>query len=91
MTEFEAASLAVREAALTATYLQATVAAAVGLGQLVAILYGIHRMGRASDQREKREDQRHTEAMATLDTQRRALETLIKGMETVIERTGGRA
>ena len=54
-------------------------AAAVG-----TIAYGIYRMGRASDQREKREDQRHAEAM-------RALEGLIKGMETVIERTGGRA
>jgi len=39
---------------------------------------------RREDAREKREDQRHVETM-------RALEALIKGMETVIERTGGRA
>ncbi len=78
MTEFETASLAVREWTLWVT--ASLQALAVG-----AILLGIWQMRRAGDQREKREDQRHREAM-------RSLEALIKGMETVIERTtGGRA
>ncbi len=51
---------------------------------IATIAYGIFRMGRASDQRAACEDARHAEAM-------RALEAIIKGMETVIERTGGRA
>jgi len=54
-------------------------AAAVG-----SIWFGIWQMRRAGDQRAAREDARHAEAM-------RALEGLIKGMETVIERTGNRA
>ena len=54
-------------------------AAAVG-----SIWFGIWQMRRAGDQRADREDARHAEAM-------RALEGLIKGMETVIERTGHRA
>ncbi|MCZ0952630.1 MAG: hypothetical protein OXU75_04335 [Deltaproteobacteria bacterium] len=54
-------------------------AAAVG-----SIWFGLWQMRRAGDQRAAREDARHAEAM-------RALEGLIKGMETVIERTGNRA
>lgn len=54
-------------------------AAAVG-----SIWFGLWQMRRAGDQRAAREDARHAEAM-------RALEGLIKGMETVIERTGSRA
>ena len=54
-------------------------AAAVG-----SIWFGLWQMRRAGDQRAAREDARHAEAM-------RALEGLIKGMETVIERTENRA
>ena len=49
-----------------------------------SIWLGIWQMRRAGDQRAACEDARHAESM-------RALEALIKGMETVIERTGGRA
>lgn len=59
----------------------------IAIGQLTvsafavgSIWFGIWQMRRAGDQREKREDARHAESM-------RALEALIKGMETVIERT----
>ena len=63
-------------------------------------------MRHAGDLREKREDARHREAMHSADQHHaeamrdadqhhaeamRSLEALIKGMETVIERTGGRA
>ena len=94
MTEFETANLALR--------------GLIGLGQIGAILYGIHRMVQANDdratqldqqrheaeQREKRADQRHDEAMEALRQQgeafreqNEALRGLVKGMETVIERT----
>lgn len=57
---------------------------AVGAAGVTLVWQGIRQMRRAGDQREKREDARHQEAM-------RALEALIKGVGTVIERTGGRA
>jgi len=52
--------------------------AAVGVG---SVWYGISRMGRASDLREKREDQRHAEAMRALDGQAEALRAVIQGLE----------
>ena len=102
MTEFETASLAIREWTLWVT--ASLQALAVG-----AILLGIWQMRRAGDQREKREDQRHREAMRASDARHaetmrasdarhaetmravdarhaeamRSLEALIKGMETV--------
>ena len=80
MTEFEAASLILR--------------GLVGAGQILVVAVGVYFMRqmnreraaqtetqrREADQREKRADQRHAEAME-------ALRGLIKGMETVIERT----
>ena len=39
---------------------------------------------------EKAAARRHDETMAALDIQRRAMEGLVKGMETVIERTAGK-
>ena len=46
---------------------------------------GLHQMRRAGDQREKREDARHREAMAAIDARHResmrALEALIKGLD----------
>ena len=54
---------------------------ALGVG---SIWLGIWQMGRAGDQREKREDARHREAMEALRQQGEALRVLI-------ERTGSRA
>lgn len=78
MTEFEIATL-------TAQYV-------IGLGQIGIVWYGISRMVTANEsraslqselmERQERESvRRHTEAMT-------ALQGLIRGMETVIERTG---
>ncbi len=55
MSTYEIASLVINAASLIIS------AAAVG-----SIWYGIYRMGTAGDQRSKREDQRHTEAMTAL-------------------------
>ena len=87
MTGFEIATLAVSAVQATAS-----------LGAVTAILVGLRRMDQANrarvaeaearsaetEAREKREDARHAETM-------RALNALIHGMETVIERTGSRA
>ena len=67
-----------------ATLAISAVQAVASLGAVIVILVGIRQMRHAGDLREKREDARHAEAM-------RSLEAIIKGMETVIERTGGRA
>ena len=104
MNEYEIASLAAREASLWVVVAQVAATLAIGIGQIVVVWYGIRamqRMGatRAREQDQRHEeamtkaDQRHEEAMQRLDDQRRALEALIAGMETMIERTapGARA
>ena len=98
MNEYEIASLAAREAALWIAVAQVAATLAIGIGQIAVVWYGIRamqRMGatRAREQDQRHEeamtkaDQRHEEAMQRLDDQRRALEALIAGMETMIERT----
>ena len=83
MNEYEAATLATRYAGLWIA------AAQVGVGLLQAgiVWYGIRAMQRMGATRAREQDQRHEEAMQRLDDQRRALEALIAGMETMIERT----
>lgn len=56
------------------------VSAFIAAGSLVAILVGLRQMRQSTEVRSKREDARHAESMA-------ALQALIRGMETVIERT----
>ena len=101
MTEFQAATIAYQNAALAlqqgqlwASIAIPFVAGLVGAGQIIVVSIGIRVMDKANkdrarqveaqlrdaDQREKRADQRHAENME-------ALRGLIKGMETVIERT----
>lgn len=94
MTEFEAATVAYQQAALALQQSQYWVAIAipvtaglVGAGQILVVLKGIRVMQRTSDQREKREDARHAEAMEALRQQGEALRAVVKGLETVIERT----
>ena len=98
MNEYEIASLAAREAALWVAVAQVAATLVIGIGQIAVVWYGIRamqRMGatraREQDQRHEeamtRADQRHEETMQRLDNQRRALEALIAGMETMIERT----
>ena len=89
MNEYEAATLATRYAGLWIA------AAQVGVGLLQAgiVWYGIRAMQRMGATRAREQDQRHEETMQRLDNQHRALEALIAGMETMIERTapGARA
>ena len=87
MNEYELASLAAREAALWVAVAQVAATLAIGIGQIAVVWYGIRAMQRMGATRAREQDQRHEEAMQRLDDQRRALEALIAGMETMIERT----
>ena len=80
----------------------------IALGQMLTgmlgvglVWLGLQQMRRAGDQREKREDARHREAMTALDARHReamtaldqqaeTLRAVVKGMETIIERTAPR-
>ena len=80
----------------------------IALGQMLTgmlgvglVWFGLQQMRRAGDQREKREDARHREAMTALDARHReamtaldqqaeTLRAVVKGMETIIERTAPR-
>ena len=93
MTEFESLSLIIAFGQML-----------TGMVAVGSVLLGIRQMRRAGDQREKREDARHREAMEVLRQQGeafreqsqglreqgQALRGLVKGMETVIERTAPR-
>ena len=87
MTDFELASLAI--AAVSAL---AAAVAAFGIWHGIAAMVHANRE-RAAEARADRQaaaeadDRRHTEIMVVLTDQRRALEAVIRGMETVIERT----
>ena len=89
MNEYEAATLATRYAGLWI----ATAQVGVGLLQAGIVWYGIRAMQHMGATRAREQDQRHEETMQRLDNQHRALEALIAGMETMIERTapGARA
>ena len=78
MSEFEIATLALRESALAlresalwVAVAQVAAALMIGIGQIAVVWYGIRVMQRAGAQRAREQDQRHAESM-------RALETLIE-------------
>ena len=84
MTEYEAATLAIRSANLWAVYGQTAVSIVIGVGQIIVIALGIRAMKHATDRRadDTRQlategERRHAEAMQAFDLQRQALETLI--------------
>ncbi len=104
MDEYQAATLAIRTAALWAAYGQVAATLVIGIGQIAVVWHGIRamqRMGaaraREQDQRHEevmtRANQRHEETMQRLDDQSRALGAVVASLETVIERTapGARA
>ena len=91
MNEFEAATIAYQQAALTITYWQTSLSALTLLVSSGLVLYGFRLMRLGTEQRreearqqheERREEarQQHEEAMT-------ALKALIGGMETAIART----
>ena len=80
MTEFELATLANEQFAFYAAVAIPVVAFIVGVIQVLAILYGIRQMCRAGDQREERENNRHTEVMTSLRQQGEAFRVLMERM-----------
>ncbi len=90
MTEFEMASLWLRGLVGTGQI------GVVGVGILVMRAMNKDRtrqaeaQSREAEQREKRADARHAEAMEALRQQGETLRALVKGMETVIEKTAPR-
>ncbi len=71
MTEFEAASLAIQQAALTVSYWQTSLSALTLAISSGLILYGFRLMRLGTEQRREEANQHHTETM-------RALEILIE-------------
>lgn len=83
VTEYEAATLAIRTAGLWAAYGQIAATPIVGVLHAALIFAGLRAMRRASDRRdraldvqERAADQRHTESMRALDQQASALREL---------------
>ncbi len=91
---YQAATLAARHAALWIAGAQVAVAAVVGMGQIAIVWVGIRAMQHMGERRAREQDQRHTESMATLadqrralDDQRQALDDQRRALEVLIERT----
>ena len=102
MTEYEAAALAYRYAAL---WVGLGVAFVIGLGQIVTVAVGTaimcvanHRWDRElneqrqdREQRAKREDQRHAETIEALQALMQDMEQQGEGRRVLVEGTAGRA
>ena len=76
MTDYEVANTILRG-----------ISAVAALGSVTAILIGLRQMRQSTEERARREDQRHAENMEALRQQGESLRGLIRGMETLIERT----
>ena len=66
MTEYELATLSVREWGLWAAFGQIAATVAIGLGQIAVVWFAIRLMRDAGERRAKEQDQRHDETMLAL-------------------------
>ena len=93
MTEFETASLALREAVLYTAIAHVVVALFIGLGQIGIVGYGIRTMQKMGAQRAAETDQRHAETMTALREDAEAAERKhtesMAALQELIRRTGG--
>jgi len=62
----------------------------VGIAGVILVWQGLRQMRHAGDQREKREDARHREAMRSLEAIIMGMEKQSAALQTVIARTGSR-
>ena len=62
----------------------------VGLAGVILVWQGLGQMRRAGDQREKREEARHREAMTALEALIKGMEQQSRALQIVFERTDGR-
>ena len=87
MTEYEAASLAVQQAALAARQAAIWVAAAVGAAQCSLIGIGLYIMRRAATQRDAQHREtmaQHRETMASLESRHRETMKALEGQNNVM-------
>ena len=87
MTEYESATLVLREWALWAAVAQVVTTLIVGAAQIAIVAYGIRAMRAASDKRAHEQDQRHHEAMKALNTQSETLSAQSSALTALVERT----
>ena len=91
MNEFEAATIAYQQAALTITYWQTSLSALTLLVSSVLVLYGFRLMRLGTEQRREearqQHEQRREEAHQQHEEAMTALKALISGMETAITRS----
>ena len=91
MNEFETATIAYQQAALTVTYWQTGLSALTLLVSSGLVLYGFRLMHLGTEQRREEARQQHEERREEARQQHEetmtALKALISGMETVIART----
>ena len=66
MSEYELATLSIREWGLWAAFGQIVATVAIGLSQIAVVWFGIRVMRQAGDRRAKEQDQRHDETMLAL-------------------------
>ena len=92
MTEYEAATLAIRSASLWAVYGQIAATVTIGLGQIAVVAWGIRAMQRATERRaddardEARRRDRADERRDKADERRHA--EAMRALEALIARTG---
>ena len=67
MTEFETATLALRDASLWVALAQVAATLLIGGGQIAIVWFAIRAMQRTGDRRAQEQDTRHGEAMRKLD------------------------
>ena len=86
MTEYEIATLSIREWGLWVALGQLAIGLAIGLGQIAIVWYAIHAMQAAGNRRAREHDQKHAQ---TMDDQRTRHEETMTALRTLIERTRG--
>lgn len=94
MTEYETATLALREWALWAAVAHVVATVVVGAAQVAVVAYGIRAMRATSaerateqNQRAREQDQRHDEAMKALNAQSEILGAQSRALTALVERT----
>ena len=89
VTEFETATLALREAALFTAIAHVVVALLIGFGQIGIVYYGIREMGKMSDERAKEAKKRAKEAKKRDKADARRHTEAMTALEALIRRTSG--
>ena len=85
MTEFETATMALRDASLWVAVAQVAATLLIGGGQIGIVWFGIRAMQQTDERRAEDEDKRHAEAMRKLDDDRVASEQRHRGSMRALE------